>query len=83
MARSPTRSRIVDALVERKLVSRETAPGDRRSVRIEATEDGIALLNAGRERRVRDLGTALGAGSRSIGPLDVDRHLVAGEIDAD
>jgi DNA-binding MarR family transcriptional regulator len=53
--RPPTMSRIVDALVEKKLVTRIAAPGDRRSVRIEATEEGIALLNAGRERRVRAL----------------------------
>ena len=38
--RPPTMSRIVDALVERGLVTRETEPGDRRSVRIAATEEG-------------------------------------------
>ena len=53
--RPPTMSRIVDALVEKKLVTREVAPGDRRSVRIAATDEGISLLNAGRERRVRAL----------------------------
>src|SRR5947209_11054175 len=53
--RPPTMSRIVDALVEAKLVTRETAPGDRRSVRIAATGEGRKVMEAGRERRVRAL----------------------------
>jgi DNA-binding MarR family transcriptional regulator len=48
----PTMSRIVDALVERGLVTRIAKPGDRRSVEIAATHEGMQLLNAGRERRV-------------------------------
>jgi DNA-binding MarR family transcriptional regulator len=48
----PTMSRIVDALVERGLVTRVAKPGDRRSVEIAATREGIQLLDAGRERRV-------------------------------
>src|SRR5204863_3289585 len=36
----PTMSRIVDALVERGLVTRIAKPGDRRSVEIEATKEG-------------------------------------------
>jgi DNA-binding MarR family transcriptional regulator len=48
----PTMSRIVDALVERGLVTRIAKPGDRRSVEIAATPEGIQLLDAGRERRV-------------------------------
>jgi DNA-binding MarR family transcriptional regulator len=48
----PTMSRIVDALVERGLITRIAKPGDRRSVEIAATEAGIQLLDAGRERRV-------------------------------
>ena len=48
----PTMSRIVDALVERRLVTRIAKPGDRRSVEIEATREGTQLLEAGRERRV-------------------------------
>lgn len=51
----PTMSRIVDALVERGLVTREAKPGDRRSVRIMATAEGSRLLDTGRERRVAAL----------------------------
>ena len=58
--RPPTMSRIVDALVEARLVSRETHPGDRRSVRIMATPKGRRLMEAGRERRVRALVGRLG-----------------------
>jgi len=53
--KSPTMSRIVDALVERGLVTRIAKPGDRRSVEIEATAEGSQLLDAGRERRVQAL----------------------------
>ena len=58
--RPPTMSRIVDALVEAKLVTREAKPGDRRSVSIAATAEGRRLLEAGRERRVRALTERLG-----------------------
>lgn len=58
--RPPTMSRIVDGLVEAGLITREVKPGDRRSVRIAATEEGIQLLEAGRERRVRALTERLG-----------------------
>ena len=57
--RPPTMSRIVDGLVEARLVTREAKPGDRRSVRIAATEEGKRLLEAGRERRVRALTSRL------------------------
>ncbi len=57
--RPPTMSRIVDGLVEAGLVTREVKPGDRRSVRIAATEEGRRLLEAGRERRVRALTSRL------------------------
>jgi len=56
----PTMSRIVDALVELGLVTRVAKPGDRRSVEIAATGEGVQLLNAGRERRVRALVERLG-----------------------
>lgn len=53
--RPPTMSRIVDALVEARLVTRITDPEDRRGVRIEATAKGVKLMEAGRERRVKAL----------------------------
>lgn len=53
--RPPTMSRIVDALVDKGLLSREVDPGNRRSVRIAATDAGTRLLEEGRERRVRAL----------------------------
>lgn len=58
--KAPTMSRIVDALVERNLVTREAKPGDRRSVRICATDQGAQLLSAGREQRVGALVVRLG-----------------------
>jgi len=58
--RPPTMSRIVDALVDRGLITRVTDPRDRRSVRIAATAEGAHLLDAGRERRVRALINRLG-----------------------
>jgi DNA-binding MarR family transcriptional regulator len=58
--KAPTMSRIVDALVERGLVTREAKPGDRRSVRICATEQGVQLLGAGRDQRVGVLVERLG-----------------------
>ena len=53
-------SRIVDALVDRGLITRVVDPRDRRSVRIAATAEGIHLLEAGRERRVHALIRRLG-----------------------
>ncbi|HXJ12918.1 MAG TPA: MarR family transcriptional regulator [Candidatus Limnocylindrales bacterium] len=51
----PTMSRIVDGLVQRKLVERVNSSNDRRSVQITATPAGRKLLLAGRDRRVRAL----------------------------
>jgi DNA-binding MarR family transcriptional regulator len=67
----PTMSRIVDALVERGLITRIAKPGDRRSVEIEATEEGRQLLDAGRERRV---GALVG---RLRGLADSERRALA------
>jgi DNA-binding MarR family transcriptional regulator len=53
--RAPTMSRLVDALLEAGLVTRETVAEDRRSVRIAVTEAGRRLMEAGRERRVKAL----------------------------
>lgn len=59
--RPPTMSRIVDALVAAGLVTRETDPGDRRSVRISVTPAGREMIEIGRERRVRALVARLGS----------------------
>lgn len=57
--RAPTMTRIVDALVAAKLVTRDTDPADRRMVRIAATDEGRALLEEGRRRRVTAIGERL------------------------
>ncbi len=53
--RAPTMSRLVEGLVRDGLVTREPVPGNRRQLRISATEAGRQLLEAGRARRVRAL----------------------------
>src|ERR1700734_3292626 len=53
--RPPTMSRVVEGLVQRRLVQRVSSPGDRRAVRITATPSGRKLLLAGKARRVRAL----------------------------
>lgn len=58
--RPPTMSRIVDALVDRGLVTRIVDPRDRRSVRIAVTPAGSQLVLGGGERRVRALIGRLG-----------------------
>jgi DNA-binding MarR family transcriptional regulator len=57
--RAPTMSRIVEGLVGAGLVTRGAKPGDRRSVRIAATEEGRALLEGGRAARVAILAARL------------------------
>ena len=57
--RPPTMSRLVDALVEAGLVTRETRSDDRRAVSIAATQKGARLPSAGRDRRVRRLARQL------------------------
>ena len=53
--RPPTMSRIVEALVAARLVTREVHPDDRRSVRIAVTDEGRRVMEAGRDRRVAAL----------------------------
>ena len=53
--RPPTMSRVVEGLVQRKLVQRVSSEGDRRAVQITATPAGRKLLLAGKARRVRAL----------------------------
>ena len=52
---APTMTRIVESLVQAGLATREAEPGNRRKVRIAATDPGVRLLEEGRERRVRAL----------------------------
>ena len=58
--RAPTMSRIVENLVQDALVTREADPTDRRMVRIAATDAGRALLDEGRDRRVKAICGRLG-----------------------
>jgi len=57
--RPPTMSRIVDALESAGLARRTANAQDRRSVVIEATEKGTAILWQGRKRRVKFLAKRL------------------------
>jgi len=57
--KAPTMSRIVEGLVRDGLATRESDPGNRRKVRIAATEEGRRRLEAARERRVRTLAERL------------------------
>lgn len=57
--RAPTMSRTVDALVQAGLVTRESVPTDRRSVRIAVTLEGREALARERKRRLRQLADRL------------------------
>lgn len=57
--RPPTMSRLVSGLEERGLVDRTRSREDRREVEIRATDRGRALLDEGRQRRLRELRRAL------------------------
>jgi DNA-binding MarR family transcriptional regulator len=74
--RPPTMSRIVDGLVQRKLVERVSSANDRRSVQITATPAGRKLLLAGRDRRVR----ALARRFEALTKKEVETLLAAAEI---
>jgi DNA-binding MarR family transcriptional regulator len=65
--RPPTMTRIVEALVAAGLAERVADAGDRRIVRVRATEKGTELLHEGRRRRVAVLAgklRQLGEGER-------------------
>src|SRR5262245_35218348 len=53
--RPPTMSKIVDGLVGQGLAQREVNSSDRRSINISATQKGVLLMRAGRDRRERKL----------------------------
>jgi DNA-binding MarR family transcriptional regulator len=57
--KAPTMSRIVEGLVKEGLATREADPGNRRKVRIAATDEGKSRLEGGRQRRVRALAERL------------------------
>lgn len=62
----PTMTRIVSGLEEAGLVRRVAVPGDKRAVRIEATEAGLRVLHEGRARRAARLDARL----RALSPAD-------------
>jgi len=72
----PTMSRIVDGLVQKKLVERVSSANDRRTVQISATPAGRKLLLAGRDRRVR----ALAKRFDDLSKKEVETLLAAAEI---
>jgi DNA-binding MarR family transcriptional regulator len=72
----PTMSRIVDGLVQKKLVERVSSASDRRTVQITATPAGRKLLLAGRDRRVR----ALAQRFDELSEKEVETLLAAAEI---
>ena len=74
--RPPTMSRIVDGLVEKKLVERVSSESDRRTAQITASAAGRKLLLAGRDRRVR----ALAKRFQSLNKKEVETLLAAAEI---
>lgn len=68
--RSPTMTRLVDALQRDGLVTREPNPADARSVLIRATASGRLVLSRGRSRRVEDLAARLaGLEAEDLGTL--------------
>jgi len=67
--RPPTMTRLVQAMEADGLVVRRPNPGDRRSVVIEATPDGVAQLAAGRARQVAPLAGSLA----DLGPAERGR----------
>ena len=74
--RPPTMSRLVRTLEACGLASRGPAEGDRRAVRVQATEAGRQVLLAGRERRV----TVLAARLAALEPRELDHLAAAAEL---
>jgi DNA-binding MarR family transcriptional regulator len=60
---APTMTRLVAGLERDGLVSRIADPDDRRSRRLEATDEGRRILLEGRERRIAALARLLGSAS--------------------
>lgn len=72
----PTMSRIVDGLLQAKLVRRTTDKQDRRAVVIQATEKGIRIMQEGRQRRVDTLADAV----RHLAEKDIAKLLEVAEV---
>ena len=69
--RPPTMTRTVQGLEAAGLVRREQDPEDRRVVHIQATPEGIEVLQAARTRRVEALASSLeGLGTRDVRTLE-------------
>jgi DNA-binding MarR family transcriptional regulator len=74
----PTMSKLIDSLVEEKLVSRRPDPNDRRGIVISPTEKGRRLILKGRERRVKKLVSLIGKlGATDLHALDTAAGLLA------
>lgn len=81
--RPPTMTRIVDALAEQGLVTRNRNAQDGRSTLITATAAGRKLLMQGRERRVRALARQIAAlGLRERAVLEESAEILKRVIDA-
>ena len=74
--RPPTMSRIVSALKTAGLVRRRSNQQDRRALLIEATGKGVAVLKAGRRRRIKFLAQFL-AGMSDSELSELDQSLQA------
>jgi DNA-binding MarR family transcriptional regulator len=74
--RPPTMTRLVGALEDRGLVTRQPDPDDRRVVRMVATAKGRRILEQGRDRRIAAI-------ADDLAQLDAsDLAAVAGALDA-
>lgn len=79
--RPPSMTRIVRNLEREGLVARETDPGDRRAVRLRATDEGRRVLEEGRARRVHSLAERLRAlGADDLACLERAAGLIEGIV---
>ena len=79
--RSPTMSRIVEALVAAGLAERETVPEDARRTLVRATPAGVLLTTEGRRRRVASLARDLAAlSAEDLDTLERAAGLLAGIV---
>jgi DNA-binding MarR family transcriptional regulator len=72
----PTATRILSALVEADLVTRETAEGDRRSANVRITREGSSLLGRARQRKTAYLARRL----ETLDPDDLRARARAAEV---